>query len=73
MYSTKCTVSDNDDDILQVHCQTLRCQLWQCKAFLTMLFLCSDLTNNNAKMVTSDEHFFLGGGGGGWALTQTKL
>ncbi len=49
------------DAILQVHCQSLRCQLWQCKAFLTMLFLCPDLTNNNAKMVTSDEHFFLGG------------
>ncbi len=47
------------DDILQVHCQSLRCQLWQCKAFLTMLFLCPDLTNNNAKMVTSDELFFL--------------
>ncbi len=43
------------DAILQVHCQSLRCQLWQCKAFLTMLFLCPDLTNNNAKMVTSDE------------------
>ncbi len=49
------------DAILQVHCQSLRCQLWQCKAFLTMLFLCPDLTNNNAKMVTSDEHFFGGG------------
>ncbi len=56
------------DDILQVHCQLLRCQLWQCKAFLTMLFLCPDLTNNNAKMVTSDDFFFLGG-----ALTQNKL
>ncbi len=51
------------DAILQVHCQSLRCQLWQCKAFLTMLFLCPDLTNNNAKMVTSDEIFFWGGGG----------
>ncbi len=46
------------DDILQVHCQSLRCQLWQCKAFLTMFFLCPDLTNNNEKMVTSDEHCF---------------
>ncbi len=54
------------DDILQVHCQSLRCQLWQCKAFLTMLFLCPDLTNNNAKMVTSDELFF-------FALTQTNF
>ncbi len=54
------------DAILQVHCQSLRCQLWQCKAFLTMLFLCPDLTNNNAKLVTSDEHF-------GGTLIQNKL
>ncbi len=56
------------DAILQVQCQSLHCQRWQCKAFLTMLFLCPDLTNNNAKMVTSDEHFFFVGGGGGLLL-----
>ncbi len=59
------------DAILQVHCQSLRCQLWQCKAFLTMLFLCPDLTNNNAKMVTSDELFF--GGGSYSKQTLTKI